>query len=242
LLFFAGHGLRKSLGKSTKGFLATSDVSPRKNQWGFALADLWDILQQSQVKQQIIWLDCCFSGELLNFTNTQLTQSSGYDRCLIAASRDYELAIQHKGGKHGILTSALLAGLDPYATLVNEWATNRTLAVSVDKKLQAHYKQTKIPQTPQISNYGETIKLVQGKAIITHGLTPIPKRSEAEILATFKQSSSIGRNWLRTVDGETIYRSELSKIIKLIEQGSGSILLTDHGAINCSIERNFTRS
>ena len=74
--------------------------------------------------------------------------------------------------------------------------------------------ETKIPQTPVISNHGETIKLVQGKAIITHGLTPTPKRSEAEILATFKQSSSIGRNWLRTIDGETIYRSELSKIIK----------------------------
>lgn len=227
LLFFAGHGLRRKLDNGTEGYLATSDATPRKELWGFSLVHLWKIMHQSKVRQQIIWLDCCFSGELLNFTNTELKQSSAYDRCLIAASRDYELAYQHKSGKHGILTSALLAGLDPYATQENEWATNRTLAVSVEKKLQAHYKETKIPQTPQVSNHGETIKLVQGKAIIQHGLTPTSKRSEAEILATFKQASSIGRNWLRTIDGETIYRSELSKIIKLIEQGSGSILLTD---------------
>lgn len=60
-----------------------------------------------------------------------------------------------------------------------------------------------------------------------HGLSPTPKRTESEILATFKQASSIGRNWLRTIDGKPIPRSELPKIIKLIEQGSTSILLTD---------------
>ncbi len=350
LLFFAGHGLRKTLGKSTKGFLATSDVSPRKNQWGFSLADLWDILQQSEVKQQIIWLDCCFSGELLNFGDTELRRESsgGCDRSLIAASRDYEVAYPELDGKHGLLTSALFAGLDPYKNQENEWITNRALAVSVEKNLQAHYKQTKIPQTPLISNHGEVIKLVQRKTrsykevigsssnkqlqivlywlirlleddaiesiqvdstaildknssviadntvvfykdshhhsvqaqnfedlehqnqlkleqivpnanlallvleryiqsnnthlrdtksritrsnvlaeLVKHGLSPTPKRSETEILTTFKQASSIGRNWLRTIGGKPINRSELSKIIELIEQGSRSILLTD---------------
>jgi uncharacterized caspase-like protein len=146
LLFFAGHGLRRNLDNGTEGYLATSDATPRKEIWGFSLAHLWDILQQSEVKQQIIWLDCCFSGELLNFTNTELKQSSGYDRCLIAASRDYELAYQHKGGKHGILSSALLAGLDPYATPVNEWATNRTLAVSLEKSYKHTTSKQKFPK------------------------------------------------------------------------------------------------
>jgi hypothetical protein len=165
LLFFAGHGLRKPLGKSTKGFLATSDVSPRKNQWGFPLADLWDILQQSEVKQQIIWLDCCFSGELLNFGDTELGRQSsgGCDRSLIAASRDYELAYEQLDGKHGVLTSALLAGLDRHQTQENEWVTNEKLAVVVREKLQAYYQQTKICQTPLISNHGEAIKLIRGK-------------------------------------------------------------------------------
>ena len=59
------------------------------------------------------------------------------------------------------------------------------------------------------------------------GISPTPKRTEAEILAAFKQASSIGRKWLRTIDGKPIPRSELPKVIELIEQGSQSILLTD---------------
>lgn len=164
LLFFAGHGLRKQLRQIAQGFLATSDVNPGKI-WGFSLRDLWDILQKSEVKQQIIWLDCCFAGELLNFKDTELgRQSSGCDRMLIAASRDYEVAYQQLDSKHGVFTGALLAGLNPHLVPENEWITNLTLAVSVEQKLQAYYEQTKIPQTPLISNHGEVIKLVQGKA------------------------------------------------------------------------------
>jgi len=342
--------MRKQLRQNfTQVFLAASDSCPSKNQYGFPLRDLWDILQKSQVKQQIIWLDCCFSGELLNFKDTELgRQSSGCDRFLIAASRNYEVAYQLLDGKHGVLSSALLAGLDPYQIKENEWVTNRTLAVSVEQKLQAYCEQTKITQTPLISNHGEVINLVQGKAkpnkevvgnssnkqlhivlhwlirlleddaiesiqlestvmpgekssiipdkivafykdghpysiqtqkfedwehqnqldlerivpkanlamlvleryiqsnnthlrdtkwgitrsdvlaeLDKHELNPTPKRTEEEILANFQRASSIGRYWLRKIDGKAIPRSELPKIIELIEQGSRTILLID---------------
>ncbi|MFK0735560.1 MAG: tetratricopeptide repeat protein [Gloeotrichia echinulata HAB0833] len=182
LLFFAGHGLRRTLGTQKQGFLAVSDTisdtnssrekrgmavsdtNSSREKWGMSLEDLWDILQKSQVKQQVIWLDCCFSGELLNFRDTELGRpSSGCDRMLIAASRDYEVAYQQLDGEHGLLSSALITGLDPYQNKENVWVTNRTLAVSVEQKLQAYYQQTKIPQTPLISNHGETIKLIFGK-------------------------------------------------------------------------------
>lgn len=164
LLFFAGHGLRKQLRQNlTQGFLAASDVNPGKI-WGFSLRDLWEILQQSQVKQQIIWLDCCFAGELLNFKDSELgKQSSGCDRFLIAASRDYEVAYQQLNGKHGVLTGALLAGLNPDLVTEDNWITNRTLAVSVEQNLQKYYNLVKIPQSPLISNHGEAIKLIQGR-------------------------------------------------------------------------------
>jgi Effector-associated domain 8/NACHT domain/Caspase domain len=166
LLFFAGHGLRKQLRQSlTQGFLGTSDASPSKNLWGLSLRELWEILQQSQAQQQVIWLDCCFSGELLNFKDTELGRhSSGCDRFLIAASRDYEVAYQQLDGKHGVLTGALLAGLNPHLVPEFEWITNRTLTVSVEQKLQGYYETTKIPQSPLISNHGEAIKLIQGRA------------------------------------------------------------------------------
>ena len=72
------------------------------------------------------------------------------------------------------------------------------------------------------SRYVITRSVVLAK-LAKHGLSPTPKRSEAEILETFKQASSIGRKWLRTIDDKPIPRSELSQIIALIEQGSQSI-------------------
>lgn len=60
-----------------------------------------------------------------------------------------------------------------------------------------------------------------------HGIMATPKRSEAEILNIFVSASRIGRNWLRTVGGEKIPRSELQQLIALVDQGSRSILLTD---------------
>jgi uncharacterized caspase-like protein len=75
LLFFAGHGLRKAQGEVTEGFLATSDVKPEDEKspiWGVSLRWLRELLQKSPVRQQIIWLDCCYIGELLNFLESAI--------------------------------------------------------------------------------------------------------------------------------------------------------------------------
>ncbi|MBW4497415.1 MAG: caspase family protein [Oscillatoria princeps RMCB-10] len=61
LLFFAGHGVRKTRGV-TDGFLAASDTNPKKEAWGVSLKWLRELLQESQVRQQIVWLDCCYAG------------------------------------------------------------------------------------------------------------------------------------------------------------------------------------
>lgn len=60
-----------------------------------------------------------------------------------------------------------------------------------------------------------------------HGIYPTPKRDEAEILDAFSSASCVGRNWLRTIGGETIQREELFTLVSFIEQGSRTILLTD---------------
>lgn len=130
-----------------------------------SLRDLQEILQASPVQQQVIWLDCCFSGELLNFKENELgLLLSGRDRAFIAASRDYEVAYQQLDGKHGVLTAALLAGLNPDKVLEYEWVTSEKLTVAVREELQKYYNLAKIPQSPLISNHGETIKLIQGRA------------------------------------------------------------------------------
>lgn len=59
------------------------------------------------------------------------------------------------------------------------------------------------------------------------GFSPTPKRTEAEIIENFKAASKIGREWLRTIDGEAIPRKELKEVIDSIEKGDRNILVTD---------------
>ncbi|MEB3182155.1 MAG: caspase family protein [Nostocaceae cyanobacterium] len=113
LLYFSGHGLRKNTGIS-EGFLATSDVNPDLGNWGIRLKWLRELLQESPVRQQIIILDCCYSGELLNFDEADPgDRGKGRDRCFIAASREFEVAYEGIGSHHSVLSEALLQGLDP---------------------------------------------------------------------------------------------------------------------------------
>lgn len=348
LFYFAGHGLRSDEG-ITEGFLATSNARPDKDVWGVSLSWLKQLLLSSPVKQQIIWLDCCYSGQLLNgkFINLQEAnpgeRGQGRDLSFIAACGDASVA--YGNAEHGILTRLLLKGLDPHICVVGQWINNHDLAAFISKQLEIDEKLRTFPQHPLHNNLGAEIKLIQGvklskysddeyqlhiilhwliqllvdntiesiqvnstaipgknlsvtadnvfvlykdghscsiptqkfedwetqnqldlerlvpqaklaililkewyiKKNSTHlrdtkykitrsdllteltkqGLSPTPKRAETEILATFRKASSIGRQWLRTIDGKPIPRSELLKIIKLIEQKSRTILLTD---------------
>lgn len=160
LLFFAGHGLRRNQDGETEGFLATSEASPRKNLWGISLKWLRQVLQESPVRQQIIWLDCCHSGELLNFTEAELGEyEKGRDRSLIVASRDFQVA--YGDGEHGMLTNALLQSLDP-ANRPDGWVTNFTLVDRVRELLKA------APQHPVCTNTGGQIILTGKQGVLAN--------------------------------------------------------------------------
>ncbi|BAY87930.1 pentapeptide repeat-containing protein (plasmid) [Calothrix parasitica NIES-267] len=152
LLYFSGHGLRKNQGIQ-EGFLATSDVNPDIGFYGLSLQWLRRILQESEVKQQIIILDCCYSGELLNFTEADPgDRGKGRDRCFIAASRPFEVAYEQIDNQHSVFTAALLKTLEP---LQDRWVTNYTL---VEKLSQEH---NSFPQRPIFGNSGETINITR---------------------------------------------------------------------------------
>jgi Caspase domain/NACHT domain len=155
LFYFSGHGLRKDRGIQ-EGFLATSDVSPNANQWGLRLKWLRELLQESPIRQQIIWLDCCYSGELLNFKENLEEADPGslekHDRCFIAASREYEVAYEETAGSHGVLTGALLQALDPQHRS-DGLVTNFTLTEQVDQALKS------ASQRPLFANFGHKIIL-----------------------------------------------------------------------------------
>ncbi|MEW6493237.1 MAG: caspase family protein [Cyanobacteriota bacterium] len=159
LLFFSGHGLRDD-SRIKKGYLATSDVNPDDEKWGLPLPWLRELLEKSSIKQQIVWLDCCYSGELFNVDEHLKEADPGNqedrDRCLITASRGFEVAYEEISGIHGVLTGALLKGLDPQER-PDGWVTTETLADFINKELKTE------TQRPLCHNSGSSIILTTCK-------------------------------------------------------------------------------
>jgi WD40 repeat protein/flagellar biosynthesis GTPase FlhF len=158
LLFFAGHGLRESSGGITEGFLASSDSDPSVGFRGLSLQWLRRLLQQKNtVRQQIIWLDCCHSGELHNFDEADPgSLGKGKDRCFIAACRPFELAYESLSGEHGVLTEFLLQGLDP-TNYADGLVTNNHLTDFINQNFKG------VPQKPEPRNSGDPIILTSRK-------------------------------------------------------------------------------
>jgi len=106
LFFFSGHGWCRTVAGQKEVFLATSDAYPEAEIYGIRLSWLGEQLQISRAKRVVVWLDCCYSGELLNFI------PKDKDYCLITATRSYETGVEIPHTQ-GLLTQALLAGLNP---------------------------------------------------------------------------------------------------------------------------------
>ncbi|WP_223270023.1 nSTAND1 domain-containing NTPase [Nostoc sp. 'Peltigera membranacea cyanobiont' 213] len=150
LLYFSGHGLRKKAGIE-EGYLGTSDVNPQLGCWGLSMQWLRRLLQESPVRQQIVILDCCYGGEVLNFNEADPgNRGKGRDCCFIAASRAFEVAFEEINNQHSVLTSALLKGLEPKA---EQCVTNYTLIELLRQQKNS------FPQRPTFNNFGEPIQL-----------------------------------------------------------------------------------
>lgn len=154
LFYFSGHGIRKTKGAS-EGFLATSDVNPDIGLDGLSLQWLRRLLQESPIKQQIVWLDCCHSGELLNFAEANPGEAGQVrDRCFIAASREFEQAWEDLGESYSVMTKILLKGLDPNRCR-SRWVTNYSLVDYLNENLE------NATQRPIFTNFGQPINLTR---------------------------------------------------------------------------------
>lgn len=127
LLFFAGHGLQEEQGGVKESFLAASDANLEKRKLGVSLNWLYQLLEKSSVRQQIVWLDCCHSEALLEFSLEKKATFStpALDRCLIVSGNNQEAKIENKD-EHSPFTHKLLEALSPENNL-NRCATNYSL-------------------------------------------------------------------------------------------------------------------
>ena len=165
LFYFAGHGILSEEGLVPEGYLVTSDANPAEGKWGLSLKQLRELLEGSEVRQQLIWLDCCHSGALLNFNQADPKDAGkARDRCFIAASREFEPAYEQLQGNHGVLTGALLQGLNSEQCPAGQWVTNLSLVNSIHQVMEVDRGQRKIPQRPIYTIFGGAINLIRGRA------------------------------------------------------------------------------
>ena len=215
LLFFAGHGWRDiDEAGITAGYLATSETNKNKHLYGISLDWLKKVLKKSQIKQQIVWLDCCHSGELLNFDEAYEEPEIGHGRCFIAASLDYQVAYESITSEHGILTEALLKGLNSRTAIDNYVLTD----------FVQHYLKS-APQQPVIRNVGSRILLTQQatetKKVQSQGVCPYKG------LESFKETDAhyfFGRENLTDELIEKVRTSNFLAVLGVSGSGKSSVV------------------
>jgi energy-coupling factor transporter ATP-binding protein EcfA2 len=168
LFYFSGHGMQKEVGIQ-EGYLALSDSNPEAGLYGLSLFWLRRLLQESPVRQRVVLLDCCHSGELLNFLEADPGARPGTDRLFMAASREYESAYESLNSPYSVFTQALVAGLEPQR-LETGIVTNHSLVACVSESLKAEIQQ------PLFESSGSEIILTRSTG------TPAPTQNVLDVL------------------------------------------------------------
>ncbi|PZV08497.1 MAG: hypothetical protein DCF32_04630 [Leptolyngbya sp.] len=139
IFYYSGHGLQRQAGIQ-EGYLATSDANPAVGHYGLSLHWLRRLLQESPVRQRVILLDCCNSGEFFNMLEADPGARSGTDRLFMAAAREYEAAYESLNSNHSVFTQALLSGLNPYK-IKGGIVNGHSLTDTVNRELKSELQQ-----------------------------------------------------------------------------------------------------
>jgi WD40 repeat protein len=233
LLFFAGHGLGHTpVGGIRQGYLASSDASPRKDIWGVSLQLLRQILRKSPIKQQIVFLDCCYSGELFNFSFDDLQiAASDKMRFFVTASREFESAYSSPSGKHGAFTEMLLQGLNPSRMTPG-------VVTSMDLKLFIEQELIQVPQKPLVSNGSREILLTSTleKKDLLDSSNVSSKTSNWICRDTLTGHGDRVTSVAISPNGKIIASGSLDRTIKLWDLATGRLVQTikqHSGAVTC---------
>ncbi|MEO0541841.1 MAG: caspase family protein, partial [Cyanobacteria bacterium P01_A01_bin.105] len=217
LLYFSGHGLRKTSRRRTEGFLAASDVDPGDDRWGISLKWLRELLQDSEIAAQVVWLDCCHGGELLNFEEANPgEQGLARDRCFIAASQDHRLAYESGGNvPYSELTRVLWQGLDAKDRDVTSFDLQRSVG-------EAFGQQTQKRQRPVFQTSGSSILLVPGVKPLQQSAKVIREENPYQGLNAFTKKTAEFFFGRETATQEILQKLSQSPFVPVIGvSGSG---------------------
>jgi hypothetical protein len=145
LFYFSGHGLKgKQLFPRT--YLAASDSEGLDDGYrrAFEIEDLKSLLKNCPAKEQIVWLDCCYGGDLANFADV-CDRNDDKTRFIITASRSQDPAYQEIAGEMGVFTRVLVEEALARTGITERRITCAAIEDAVREKLQS----LQYPQMPQ---------------------------------------------------------------------------------------------
>ena len=130
LFFFSGHGFVRS----GDGCIVTKDAE--RDDEGILMTEILGLANKSPVKNRIVILDCCYSGNM----GTPSTTESGVAELaegltVLTASRGSEVAVEQGGG--GVFTSLVVAALQGGAADLRGHVTPGSIYAYVDQALGA---------------------------------------------------------------------------------------------------------
>ena len=129
LLYFSGHGLVRS----GEGWIVTKDAQQYDE--GMSMNDILGLANNSPVKNKIIILDCCYSGNMgtPNTTGSDTAQLSE-GLTVLTASRGSQVAVEEQG-EGGVFTTLVLAALEGGAADLLGRITPGSIYAYVDQAL-----------------------------------------------------------------------------------------------------------
>ncbi len=130
LLYFSGHGFVRS----ADGYIVTKDAT--KYDEGIAMTEILKMANASPVKNKVIILDCCYSGNM----GTPNIEEGGVAQLaeglsVLTASRGSEVALEKGGG--GVFTDLVVAALHGGAADLRGHITPGSIYAYVDQALGA---------------------------------------------------------------------------------------------------------
>lgn len=130
VLYFSGHGYVRS----ADGLIVTSDFQSYDE--GITMTEILSIANQSPVKNKVIILDCCYSGnmgtpKIANGGVAQLSEGL----TVLTASRESEVAVE--SGDAGVFTALVVDGFQGGAADLRGHITPGSIYAYVDQALGA---------------------------------------------------------------------------------------------------------